>query len=250
MDDPDLAADLVRAAGTLAAKMLADGLETHYKTSVSDVVSAADHAAEERVLSRLIEHRPDDGVVGEEGASRPGRRTWYIDPVDGTYNFLNQIPYWCSAIGLAQDDRPVVGAVYYPAMDELWVGGPDGPTTRNAVPVAPLVDEPLDQISVCTYLHPNRFDDPDMFEPWRAVIAATATIRMLGSASIDLSGVATGRSGLFLQKNLNLWDWLPGAALVLGAGGAAEIVPHRGQNWNLAGSRQAVAEATALILAS
>ncbi len=171
MDDHDLAADLVRDAGTLAATMLADGLETHYKTSVSDVVSAADHAAEERVLSRLIEHRPDDGVVGEEGASRPGRRTWYIDPVDGTYNFLNQIPYWCSAIGLAQDEVPVVGAVYYPAMDELWVGGPDRPTTRNAVPVTPLADEPLDRISVCTYLHPNRFDDPDMFEPWRAVIA-------------------------------------------------------------------------------
>jgi fructose-1,6-bisphosphatase/inositol monophosphatase family enzyme len=116
--------------------------------------------------------------------------------------------------------------------------------------VPTLSDEPLDRISVCTYLHPNRFDDADQFEPWRAVITATATVRMLGSASIDLAGVAGGRSGLFLQRNLHLWDWLPGAALVRGAGGAAEIVPHRGQHWNLAGSHQAVAEATARILAS
>lgn len=250
MNDPDLAADLVRDAGTLAAAMLADGLETHYKTSISDVVSAADHAAEERVVSRLLEHRPDDGVVGEEGASRPGARTWYIDPVDGTYNFLTQVPYWCSAIGLVDEQGPIVGAVYYPARDELWVGGPDRPTTRNAKPVAPLSDQSLDRVSVCTYLHPDKFADDDHFLPWRSVVAATATVRMLGSASIDLSGVASGWSGLFLQKNLNLWDWLPGAALVLGAGGAAEIVEHRGQHWNLAGSRQAVAEATELILAS
>lgn len=250
MNDPDLAADLVRDAGTLAAAMLADGLETHYKTSISDVVSAADHAAEERVLNRLIEHRPDDGVVGEEGSSRPGNRTWYIDPVDGTYNFLTQVPYWCSAIGLVDEQGPIVGAVFYPARDELWVGGPERPTTRNAKPVAELVDQPLDRISVCTYLHPDKFADDDHFLPWRSVVSAVATVRMLGSASIDLAGVASGRSGLFLQKNLNLWDWLPGAALVLGAGGAAEVVEHRGQGWNLAGSRQAVAEATALILAS
>jgi len=247
VDDPDLALDLVRDAGTLAAEMLADGLETQYKTSISDVVSAADHAAEERVLGRLVEHRPEDGVVGEEGASRPGRRTWYIDPVDGTYNFLNLIPYWCSAIGLAEDQQPIVGAVYYPAVRQEWVGGPDHPTLHNGRPVPPLQDQPLDRISVCTYVHPNRMDDADLIEPWRAVVRATATVRMLGSASIDLAGVAGGRLGLFLQRNLNPWDWLPGAALVRGAGGAAEIVEHRGQHWNLAGSRQAVDEAAALI---
>ena len=112
MDDVSLAADLVREAGMMASRMLAAGLETEYKTSISDVVSAADHAAEELVTTRLTEHRPDDGLVGEEGARRIGNgRTWYIDPVDGTYNFLSRIPYWCSAIGLADADGPLVGAV-------------------------------------------------------------------------------------------------------------------------------------------
>ena len=85
MNDYDLAADVVRAAGLLAAGMLADGLDTRYKTSVSDVVSAADDAAEQLIADRLRTLRPDDAVVGEEGAKHAGGdRVWYIDPVDGT----------------------------------------------------------------------------------------------------------------------------------------------------------------------
>ena len=112
VDDFSLAADLVQEAGMLAAAMLGKGLETHYKTSISDVVSAADHAAEDLVVGRLAKARPEDGLIGEEGHSRPGERTWYIDPVDGTYNFLSGIPYWCSAVGLVDADGPVAGAVY------------------------------------------------------------------------------------------------------------------------------------------
>src|SRR5689334_5676719 len=100
--------------------MLADGLRTERKTSVSDVVSAADRAAEELIARRLEAERPRDGVVGEEGTSRAGARTWYVDPVDGTYNFLSGLPFWCSAVGLADERGPVLGAIYSPVTDELW----------------------------------------------------------------------------------------------------------------------------------
>ena len=111
MDDISLAADLVRDAGTMASEMLSQGLETRYKTSLSDVVSAADHAGEELISARLADSRPDDGLVGEEGARKAGEgRTWYVDPVDGTYNFLSGIPYWCSAVGLVDADGPLVGS--------------------------------------------------------------------------------------------------------------------------------------------
>lgn len=242
VNDAEVAASLVREAGTLAAAMLADGLDTHYKTSVSDVVSAADHAAEELVVRRLAELRPDDGLVGEEGAARPGDRTWYIDPVDGTYNFLSGVPYWCSAIGLVDADGPVLGAVYYPARDELWVGGRDLPTTLNGTPVPALTDLPLDQVSVATYLHPRHLRDEPRVETWRSAVESAATVRMLGSASVDLAGVATGRIGVFLQANLHPWDWYPGVALVLGAGGAAEALELDGNRWQVAGNAQSVAE--------
>jgi len=243
VDDFSLAEDLVREAGLLAARMLGEGLETHYKTSVSDVVSAADHAAEDLVVDRLTRERPDDGLIGEEGHSRPGERTWYVDPVDGTYNFLSGIPYWCSAVGLVDADGPVVGAVYYPAQDEMWVGGRDRPTTLNGVPVATLAEQPLAEVSVATYFHPRYTEDAARSASWQAATRAAAAVRMLGSASVDLAGVATGRLGVFLQGNLHPWDWYPGAALVLGAGGAAVEVAVGSTTWQLAGNTRAVADA-------
>ena len=241
--DVDVAASLVKEAGTLAATMLAEGLDTHYKTSISDVVSAADHAAEELVVRRLTEWRPDDGLVGEEGAARPGKRTWYIDPVDGTYNFLSGLPYWCSAVGLTDDSGSLAGAVYYPARDELWVGGRDRPTTLNGEPLARLTDRPLAEVSVSSYFHPPRMSDEQQLADWRSVVGKAATVRVLGSASVDLGGVATGRIGLFFQSGLGPWDWWPGVALVLAVGGAAEIVELHGSTYYIAGNTQSVSEA-------
>ena len=243
MDDFSLAEELVRDAGTLASSMLNEGLETHYKTSVSDVVSAADHAAERLVVGRLRTLRPDDGLVGEEGSTSPGDgRTWYVDPVDGTYNFLSGVPYWCSAVGLVDRAGPAVGAVYYPAVDELWIGGPDHSTMLNGVPVTALVDQSLAKLSIATYLHPRHLGDRERVASWQAAIGRAATVRMLGSASVDLASVASGRLGIFLQANLKPWDWFPGAALVLGAGGVAETLTVGPTTWQIAGNRQAVAE--------
>jgi myo-inositol-1(or 4)-monophosphatase len=245
VDDASLAADLVREAGMLANRMLAEGLDREYKTSISDVVSAADHAAEELLATRLAESRPDDALVGEEGTRRPGGgRTWYVDPVDGTYNFLSHIPYWCSAIGLADAEGPLLGAVYAPALDELWVGGRELRTTVNGVVTNELPDQPLADVSIVTYFHPRHMNDQSRIRSWLATTARAATVRMLGSASVDLAAVASGRLGIFLQANLSPWDWVPGAALVVGAGGVAREVVVHDMRWQIAGNRQAVADAS------
>jgi myo-inositol-1(or 4)-monophosphatase len=244
VDDAALAASLVHDAGLLAARMLAEGLTVQHKTSISDVVSAADHAAEELIVQRLRTERPDDGILGEEGASHTGSgRTWYVDPVDGTYNFLSGLALWCSAIALDE----VVGAVYHPASDELWAGGPDVPTTRNGVPLPTLRDRPLSDLSLVTYLHPSTLPDETLRGPLLRVMERAATVRMLGSGSVEAAAVAAGRLGASLQSDSLPWDWLPGAALVRGAGGAAEIVEIDGHRWHIAGNRQAVDEVRTLL---
>jgi fructose-1,6-bisphosphatase/inositol monophosphatase family enzyme len=249
-DDLELAGELVREAGRLAARMLHQGLDTHHKSSVSDVVSDADHAAEELIVAALRRARPDDGLVGEEGANQPaaGDRIWYIDPVDGTYNFLSGLPYWCSALALAAGDEPVLGAVYHPSVDELWLGADDRPTTCNGVPVPQLADAPLSQLSVASYLHPATLPDDGAREPLLDVLRGAATVRMLGSGSLELAAVAGGRLGVWAQLDTLGWDWLPGAALVRAAGGVTEVVQHRGHRWHLAGNRQAVADVRTLLL--
>ena len=250
MDDPALAEALVRDAGQLAARMRDEGLRTEHKTSVSDVVSAADHAAEDLIATRLRADRPDDGVVGEEGTSISGTRTvrtWYVDPVDGTYNFLSGLPEWCSAVALADASGPLLGAIYQPTTDELWLGGREHPTTLNDNPLPALTSQPLAQVSIASYLHPTTLPDDSMRIPLLRAIQGAATLRMLGSGSIELAAVAAGRLGGWVQIGSLPWDWLPGSALIEAVGGAAEVVEAHGQHWHIAGSRQVVDEIAALI---
>ncbi len=246
-DDLELAASLVREAGVLAGEMLRAGLQVKHKTSVSDVVSAADHAAEELIVSRLRIERPGDGLVGEEGTNEPSARTWFIDPVDGTYNFLSGLPFWCSAVALADAEGPVLGAIYHPASDELWLGGRDHPATRNGDPVARLENKALRQVSLASYLHPDTLPDDEVRLPLLRALRGAATVRMLGSGSIELASVAAGRLGAWVQYDCADWDWLPGAALVHAAGGATNVVSLGARRWHIAGSRQVVDEITALI---
>ncbi len=247
MDDAELAASLVRDAGLLAARMLADGLWTEHKTSVSDVVSAADHAAETLIVHRLRAERPDDAIVGEEGTSDPGGgRTWFVDPVDGTYNFLSGLPVWCAAVALDGPDGSL-GAVYQPTAEELWLGGSDLATTCNGEALPRLVDRQLADVSIATYLHPSTLPDDALREPLLRAVQGAATLRMLGSGSVELAAVAAGRLGASLQSDSLPWDWLPGAALVRGAGGVIEIVETCGHRWHVAGNQLTVEQIVALL---
>ena len=249
-DDFELAADLVRRAGELADGLRLAGLSVAEKTSISDVVSNADSAAEAYIVSRLAEVRPDDGLIGEEGSVAPGRRTWVIDPVDGTYNFVSGLPAWCSALALTDGDELVLGAVFQPATDELWLGGSGSPTTLNGLEVPALVDRPLAEISIATYLHPPRMADANLREPlWRAISGAAA-LRMIGSGSVELAAVAGGRLGLWSSVDTHDWDWFPGAALVQAAGGVTDVFEHRGRRFHIAGPPTAVSDARELVLSA
>ncbi|HEY0905407.1 MAG TPA: inositol monophosphatase family protein [Acidimicrobiales bacterium] len=246
--DAALAADLVREAGELARGLLVSGLAVDTKSSVSDVVTAADRAAERLVVDHLATFRPDDGLLGEEGAERVGRsgRRWVIDPVDGTYNFVHGLPWWCSALALVDEGGPVLGAVHHPAEDVLYVGGPQLPTTRNGIRVAPLPDPPLGEVCVATYLHPP-FLHGVVGATFARVVRGAATLRMLGSGSLDLAAVAQGHLGVFVQHSVADWDWFPGSALVLGAGGVARRTRAGGVEWSVAGGPRAVAEVCAAL---
>jgi myo-inositol-1(or 4)-monophosphatase len=247
-EDAALAADLVREAGLLAQDLRGSGLRVETKSSVSDVVTAADRAAERLVVDHLAAFRPDDGVLAEEGNERRSTsgRTWLIDPVDGTYNFVHGLSWWCSAVALVEGDDVVLGAVYHPADDMLYLGGPDLATTRNGEPVGPIVDVDLAHSCVSTYLHPPFFDGT-VGETFARVVGNAATLRMLGSGSMDLAAVAQGHLGVFVQHSVAPWDWWPGSALVRGAGGDTRQLTVDGAVWSVAGAPTAVSEVCAAL---
>ncbi len=240
-DDARLAAALVREAGQLARRMRTGGIDAEEKTSVSDLVTAADRAAERLVVQRLRAERPEDAIVGEEGTDHAGTsgRTWVIDPVDGTYNFVAGLDWWCSALALTDGDDLVLGAVAHPHDDEVYLGGPALPTTGNGVALAPIEDRPLAAVCAATYLHYPRAT-PEIAACVARVASGAATVRMLGSGSMDATAVARGHLGVVFQHSVPDWDRLPGAALIRGAGGVARQVEAGGTTWAVAGGRSAV----------
>ncbi|SNC60049.1 fructose-1,6-bisphosphatase [Kytococcus aerolatus] len=247
--DAHLAASLVRDAGGLAHRMRTGTLDVRAKTSASDVVTAADEAAEALVVERLTAERPGDGIVGEEGAAREGStgRRWVVDPVDGTFNFVQGLDWWCSALALAAGEQVLLGAVHHPHDAVTWVGGPDLPTTRDGQPVARITDRPLADCALATYLHTTWWGVPEVAEPFAAVAGAARVMRMNGSGSMDLAAVADGRMDLWLHHSVPEWDWMPGCALVEGAGGVWEQIELCGYTWSVAGPPTAVAETVALL---
>lgn len=249
LDDAGLAARLVTDAAALAARMRAAGVGVTQKTSISDLVTDADHAAEELVVERLRRERPDDAILGEEGTSVEGTsgRRWVIDPVDGTYNFASGLYHWCSAVALLDGEDLVLGAVAHHASGSVLVGGPDLPTTLDGRPVARLEPAPLAQVSAATYLHPALASDPTVRDPWLRAASLPATIRMLGSGSMEMVGVARGDLGCWFQHSTPPWDWYPGAALVLGAGGSVTDLEVDGRHWYVSGRPTAVEQVAAAL---
>ncbi|WP_427016528.1 inositol monophosphatase family protein [Pseudarthrobacter sp. P1] len=283
LPDDQLASALLRHAGALALRMRTEGLAGERKTSVSDVVTAADLAAEAWLVGQLRRARPEDGILGEEGASHEGTsgRAWVIDPVDGTYNFLSGSSYWCTALALVElppdgapdgadgggpdgapdgggpdgapdgggpeggplaDAAVLLGAVYQPQEDLLWLGGHGVPATLNGKPIDTMGDASLAGISAGTYIHPGWLADPRAGAPWTAAAVLPATLRMLGSGSCDLARVAAGQLGCWFQHSCPPWDWLPGKALVRAVGGDTAVVRVNGLDWFLAGPPNAVGE--------
>lgn len=263
-ETPDrlVAGSLAVSAGLLAAGMRREGLTARSKANVADVVTAADSAAEELVRSELARLRPRDAVLGEEGTLVEGRsgRRWVIDPVDGTYNFFSGAGPWCSALAL-EAPGGLTAAVFIPDSGELFTVA-DGVAMRGSADDDGGLDlgaelerldaveggrDSLGLVSGMTYLHPAFLGQDEVRRPWESAVRELATVRMLGSGSVELSMVADGRAGVWFQHSVKEWDWLPGKALVEAAGGVTARIEAGGVVWSLAGRAPLVEELAGLL---
>jgi myo-inositol-1(or 4)-monophosphatase len=216
-----LAEAVAREAGTLLrAAFEGPELRVSAKSTPTDLVSEADHAAERLIRDRLAAARPDDAVLGEEGGHHAGTSgvRWVVDPLDGTINFLFGIPQWAVSIACEDADGALAGVVYDPLRDELFSVERDGEPTRDGVPIRCSTRQDL-----ATSLVGTGFGyDPEV----RRAQAATAArllpdvrdVRRFGSAAIDLAWTACGRLDAYYEHGLNAWDLAAGRLLCERAG--------------------------------
>lgn len=236
----DLARSVAREAADLAARRRAEGVQVAAsKSTVVDIVTDADREAESLIRGRLAEARPDDGFFGEESGAEAGRSglTWLVDPIDGTVNYLYGIPHYAVSIAVVEGDpdpltwRGVAGCVINPATGEEFTGlaGAGAWLGDHAIRVA----EP-DSLALALISTGFAYDAEVRGQQGRIVaelLPRVRDIRRLGTASLDLCFVASGRSNAYFERTLSPWDHAAGAIIAREAGavvkGRGDAAPSR-----------------------
>ena len=223
------AADLVTAGRASAA----DSVDV--KSSPVDVVTAVDKASEQLITGRLLAARPDDGLLGEEGADRAGTSgvRWVVDPIDGTVNFLYDVPAYAVSIAAEVDGAVVAGAVLNVATGELFTASAGGgaflttPSSREARRLT--VDGPaaLEQTLVATGFGYRVEQRRAQGAVVAQLLPRVRDIRRFGSAALDLCAVAAGRVDAYYELDLNPWDHAAGALVAAEAGCTVTGLPGR-----------------------
>jgi myo-inositol-1(or 4)-monophosphatase len=197
------------------------------KSSPTDLVSEADHAAERLIRERLATARPGDGFLGEEGGDEQGTTSlrWVVDPLDGTINFLFGIPQWAVSIACEDADGTLAGVIYDPMRDELWSAERGGPALLDGSPIEASERDDLATALVATGFGYDAEVRSLQAERVARLLPLVRDIRRLGSAALDLAWTAAGRYDAYYERGLNSWDRAAGELLCLRAGLAVRDLP-------------------------
>jgi myo-inositol-1(or 4)-monophosphatase len=232
--DPDptvlltLAEAVAHEAAALVARAAATervGVET--KSTATDLVTATDKAAERLIVDRLLSARPDDGVLGEEGAGVDGTSgvVWVIDPIDGTTNFAYGYPAFGVSIAATVDGRSVAGCVVDVVRSETFSARLGGGARSDGRPIhVRPAGPPLAQALVATgfgYAAERRRIQAAVLAH---VLPRVRDVRRGGSAALDLCWMAAGRVDASYELGLEVWDHAAGALIAREAGAAVTTV--------------------------
>jgi len=207
--------------------------------SARDVVTEVDHLSEALILDAIRDAYPHDGILAEEsgehaavrtvkppqGSAADTARVWVVDPVDGTINYANGIPFFCVSVALLVDGRPAVGVIHDPARLETFSAAVGGPARLDGRPIVPSDKDRLSDFVISMSLSGR-----SVARRAQAVRKAIRVSRSMGSAALALVYVANGRFDAFVQQGgLSAWD-VAAAGLIAEQAGAS-VTDMAGGSW-------------------
>jgi myo-inositol-1(or 4)-monophosphatase len=220
--------DLLKLAGEVAAEAAALIVERRRgtitvadtKSTLTDVVTAVDRESEELIRARVLAARPDDSFLGEEGDDIHGSSgvRWVVDPIDGTVNYLYDIPTYAVSIAVEVDGVTVAGVVVDAPRGETFTASLGGGAYLDAQPIAVSGCTDLEKALVGTGFGYNADRRAVQAEVVQALITKVRDIRRIGVGAIDLCYVACGRLDAAYERGLNPWDYGAGALIAAEAG--------------------------------
>ena len=224
----DVAVKLAQEAGELIVSRRAGHIEVaNTKSSDVDVVTAVDRESEEFLYTRLQELRPGDGFLGEEGQVEPSSTgvTWVVDPIDGTVNFLYNIPHYAVSIAAVTGDptpgtwQVEAGAIFNPVTGELFHAARGAGSYLGERRLQIGEPPPMNLALLATGFAYSTAMRKEQVRILGQLIGEVRDIRRMGTASLDLAAVAAGRVDVYFERTLNAWDHAAGEVLVTEAGG-------------------------------
>ncbi|HZP51197.1 inositol monophosphatase family protein [Actinocrinis sp.] len=233
--DPWKLLELARAAASEAARLAverrpADLGVADTKSSPTDVVTEMDTAAEALIRELILEQRPDDAFLGEEGGADSGRGAemghgavrWVIDPIDGTVNYLYDLPHWSVSVGVEVDGVTVAGVVTAPRLGEVYtaVRGAGAWCNDTKLRVRPATDLGSALVATGFGYRAERRERQGAIAG--ALLPRVRDIRRNGSAALDLCAVAAGRLDGYYERGTHHWDRCAGTLIAIEAGAVVE----------------------------
>lgn len=216
--------DAATAAGDFLLNGRPDQLRVDAKSSPTDAVTQMDREAERMLTDLLLADRPNDGLIGEEGAERRGSSgvTWIVDPLDGTVNYLYRLPMWGVSIAAEIDGIPSIGVVVTPAFDEAFIGvrgsGSWHIEGMHATPIHRKTDPELGHALVATgfaYTADRRAEQAALVQQ---LLPRVRDIRRMGACVVDLCWLALGRLDAYYEIGLHPWDYLAATVIARESG--------------------------------
>jgi myo-inositol-1(or 4)-monophosphatase len=211
-----------KAAGTVLLEYAGSGFQIEYKNPIN-LVTDADHAAEQCVIDHLRSHFPTHRFLAEERGQiddAPSPYVWIIDPLDGTTNFAHGFPTYAVSIGLEYEGRCILGVVFDPSRNELFTAIEHRGAHLNGRPIHASQTTTLDKSLLVTgFAYDIRETPRNNLDHFATFALKAQGLRRTGSAALDLCYVAAGRFDGFWEVRLSPWDMAAGSVIVREAGG-------------------------------
>lgn len=227
----DLAVDVALEAAALVRERRRGIVRVaEIKTSPTDVVTEADRAVEELIRRRLLGARPHDGFLGEEGGGESSTSgvTWVVDPIDGTVNFLYDLPQYAVSVAASRDGVVVAGSVVNVVPGEVFSAVLGGGATCDGRPLRVRDVVPLELRLVATGFSYVAATRTVQAAAVARLLSTVRDVRRMGSAALDLCALAAGRIDAYVEEGLHPWDLAAGGLVATEAGARLVSLPGAG----------------------
>jgi myo-inositol-1(or 4)-monophosphatase len=224
------AIDAAVAGGKVLQSYYNKNIAVDFKSEI-DPVTDADRASQEAIFKRIKKSFPGHAVLGEEGKQQDesSEYRWIVDPLDGTVNFIHNLPLFSVSVALMHNGEVVAGVVHAPLMRETFVAQKGAGAYCNGKRIA-VSDKStlLKSLVVTGFAYTVHSKPGTVMERFARVVGKAQGVRRFGSAAIDLSYVAAGRFEAFWEEGLGAWDVAAGALIVQEAGGLVTDFDNKG----------------------